>query len=154
MRITIGLSSATSVLAMLAIGPKVIAQMACDGWLPGRLGQGQTPRIAIWLQAIASCIIVWIASVLQVISYLGLTLTMCGAIATSTLWIAYRQMHAQRPVQWWEHLALSIYIAGAICLMGGAWVVKRDQFYHCVATFLSGIVVYGIATWWQRTTAR
>ena len=154
MRITIGLSSATSVLAMLAIGPKVIAQMACDGWLPGRLGQGQTPRIAIWLQAIASCIIVWIASVLQVISYLGLTLTMCGAIATSTLWIAYRQMHAQRPVQWWEHLALSIYIAGAICLMGGAWVVKRDQFYHCMATFLSGIVVYGIATWWQRTKAR
>ena len=154
MRITITLSSATSVLAMLAIGPRVIAQMASDGWLPKTLEGNPTPRLAIWLQAIASCVIVWSASVLQVISYLGLTLTMCGAIATATLWIAFREMQARKPIAWWEHMALSFYIGGAVILIWGAWMVKRDQFYHCAATFLSGFMVYAIAKWWQWRPSR
>lgn len=153
MRITIALSSATSVLAMLAIGPRVIAQMASDGWLPKVLAAEETPRLAIAIQAFASCLIVWSASVLQVISYLGLTLTMCGAIATGTLWIAYREMQSRRPIAWWEHLALAIYIGGALLLIAGAWIVKRDQFYHCLGTFLSGLIVYAIAKALQRRPA-
>jgi len=148
MRITIALSSATSVLAMLAIGPRVIAQMSTDGWLPKALSGTETPRLAIGLQALASCLILWNASVLQVISYLGLTLTMCGAIATATLWIAYKEMQAQKPIAWWEHFALAVYILGALLLMLGAWTVKREQFYHCVATFLSGLIVYAVARFW------
>jgi APA family basic amino acid/polyamine antiporter len=150
MRITIALSSATSVLAMLAIGPRVIAQMSTDGWLPKDLSGSHTPRLAIALQALASCAIVWSASVLQVISYLGLTLTMCGAIATASLWIAYREMSHRKPVVWWEHLALAVYIGGAIILIAAAWIVKRDQFYYCLATFVSGLIVYFVARFWQR----
>lgn len=149
MRITIALSSATSVLAMLAIGPRVIAQMSTDGWLPKALAGSQPPRLAIGLQAIASCLIVWNATVLQVISYLGLTLTLCGAIATATLWIAHKEMQTVKPIAWWEHFCLAVYIAGAALLMLGAWVVKRDQFYHCLATFVSGLIVYAIAKTWQ-----
>lgn len=157
MRITIALSSATSVLAMLAIGPRVIAQMSKDRLLPGFLsGQDpldpspSTPRLAIGLQALASCIIVWSASVLQMISYLGLTLTLCGAMATATLWIAYKDMHSRRAIAWWEHLALVVYIGGAMLLIAGAWIVKREQFYLCIGTFLSGLVVYGFAKCFQR----
>ena len=157
MRITIALSSATSVLAMLAIGPRVIAQMSKDKLLPGFLsGQDpldpapSTPRLAIGLQALASCIIVWSASVLQMISYLGLTLTLCGAMATATLWIAYKDMHSRRAIAWWEHLALVVYIGGAMLLIAGAWIVKREQFYLCIGTFLSGLVVYGFAKCFQR----
>lgn len=157
MRITIALSSATSVLAMLAIGPRVIAQMSKDRLLPGFLsGQDPlnsspgTPRLAIGLQALASCIIVWSASVLQMISYLGLTLTLCGAMATATLWIAYKEMHSRRAIAWWEHLALVVYIGGAILLIAGAWIVKREQFYLCIGTFLSGLVVYVFAKCFQR----
>ena len=153
MRITIALSSATSVLAMLAIGPRVVAQMSKDGWLPKILGDGQTPRLAIGLQAFASCIIVWSANVLELISYLGLTLTLCGAIATATLWIAYREMQSRKPIAWWEHAALGVYIGGAVLLIAGAWIVKRPQFYFCVATFLSGLVVYGLAKGLQRKPA-
>lgn len=157
MRITIALSSATSVLAMLAIGPRVIAQMSKDKLLPSVLsGQDpldsspSTPRLAIGLQALASCIIVWSASVLQMISYLGLTLTLCGAMATATLWIAYKDMHSRRAIAWWEHLALAVYIGGAMLLIAGAWIVKREQFYLCIGTFLSGLVVYGFAKGFQR----
>jgi len=157
MRITIALSSATSVLAMLAIGPRVIAQMSKDKLLP-RVLSGQDPldsspsipRLAIGLQALASCIIVWSASVLQMISYLGLTLTLCGAMATATLWIAYKDMHSRRAIAWWEHLALAVYIGGAMLLIAGAWIVKREQFYLCIGTFLSGLVVYGFAKGFQR----
>jgi ABC-type branched-subunit amino acid transport system permease subunit len=102
------------------------------------------------LQALASCLILWRASLIDVISYLGLTLTMCGAIATSTLWIAYREMQARKPVAWWEHLATAVYIGGALLLIAGAWVARREQFYHCLVTFISGLVVYLIAKWWQR----
>jgi APA family basic amino acid/polyamine antiporter len=157
MRITIALSSATSVLAMLAIGPRVIAQMSKDKLLPRVLSghdpldsSPSTPRLAIGLQALASCIIVWSASVLQMISYLGLTLTLCGAMATATLWIAYKDMHSRRAIAWWEHLALVVYIGGAMLLIAGAWIVKREQFYLCIGTFLSGLVVYGFATGFQR----
>ena len=150
MRITIAFSSATSVLAMLATGPRVISQMSVDGWLPKVLSGSETPRLAIVLQALASCLVLWRASLIEVISYLGLTLTMCGAIATSTLWIAYREMQARKQISWWEHLAVAVYIGGALLLIAGAWVAKREQFYHCLVTFLSGLVVYLIAKGWQR----
>ena len=35
-------------------------------------------------------------------------------------------------------------------LIAGAWIVKREQFYLCIGTFLSGLVVYGFAKCFQR----
>jgi APA family basic amino acid/polyamine antiporter len=143
MRITIALSSATSVLAMLATGPRVYAQMAADGWLPSWLGfQNDVPRAAIGIQAALSIALVWLANILDMISYLGITLTVCGALATSTLWIAYQAMSDRRPIAWWEHAALAVYIAGALLLLIAAWFVKPMQFWCCLATFASGFAVY------------
>jgi ABC-type branched-subunit amino acid transport system permease subunit len=71
-------------------------------------------------------------------------------MATATLWIAYKDMHSRRAIAWWEHLALAVYIGGAMLLIAGAWIVKREQFYLCIGTFLSGLVVYGFATGFQR----
>lgn len=143
MRITIALSSATSVLAMLATGPRVYAQMAADGWLPSWLGfRSDVPRGAIGIQAALSIALVWLANILDMISYLGITLTACGALATSTLWIAYQAMSDRRPIAWWEHLALAVYIAGALLLLVAAWFVKPMQFWCCLGTFASGIAVY------------
>ena len=143
MRITIALSSATSVLAMLATGPRVYAQMAADGWLPSWLGfQNGVPRAAIGIQAALSIALVWLANILDMISYLGITLTVCGALATSTLWIAYQAMSDRRPIAWWEHAALAVYIAGALLLLIAAWFVKPMQFWCCLATFASGFAVY------------
>jgi amino acid transporter len=143
MRITIALSSATSVLAMMATGPRVYAQMARDGWFPKWFGaHADVPRVAILIQALLSAGLVWLASALELISYLGLTLTACGAIATSTLWIAYREMQARAPIRGWEHLALGLYILGAVALLGAAWLVKPIAFWCCLASFGSGIAIY------------
>jgi APA family basic amino acid/polyamine antiporter len=146
MRATIVLSSATSVLAMMATGPRVMAQMARDGWLPARLSPSQdTPRMAIVLQGIASAAIVWLATVKELIDYLGLTLTACGALATSTLWIAYREMNRIRPVRWWEHAALLLYTAGAIALLYAAVQIRPTQFWLGVATFAIGGALYAFS---------
>lgn len=148
MRATIALSSATSVLAMMATGPRVMAQMARDGWLPASLCPSQdTPRLAIVLQGIASAAIVWLATVKELIDYLGLTLTACGAVATSTLWIAYREMNRIRPVRWWEHAALLLYILGAIVLLFAAVQIRPTQFWLGVATFALGGALYAISRW-------
>jgi APA family basic amino acid/polyamine antiporter len=154
-RITIALSSATSVLAMMATGPRVVAQMARDGWLPRWLEvHGGVPRGAIVLQSIASVGLVWSATVAQLIGYLGLTLTVCGAVATSTLWIAYREMQSRAPIRGWEHLALGLYAGGALVLLGTAWRVAREQFWWSVGTFLSGLAIFGAAKAWPRLRSR
>lgn len=147
MRITIALSSATSVLAMLATGPRVYAQMAADGWLPSWFGfQNDVPRAAIGVQAALSIALVWLANILDMISYLGITLTVCGALATSTLWIAFRTMSERRSIAWWEHAALAVYIAGALLLLVAAWLVKPMQFWCCLGTFASGFAIYLVSS--------
>jgi amino acid transporter len=143
MRVTIAISSATSVLAMTATGPRVYSQMARDRRLPQIFAaEVGVPRVALAVQAIATIAFVWMASVKNLIDYLGLTLTACGAVATCTLWIAYREMNAIRPVRWWEHLGLGLYVAGAVVLLMVAIQVRPVQFWLCAATFALGIVVY------------
>lgn len=146
MRVTIALSSATSVLAMLATGPRVLKMMSRDGWLPRRLDESPTPRLAIMLQAGASLLIVWFANLLDLISYLGLTLTLCGAFATATLWFAFGEMNRRERVRWWEHLGLAVYVVGAVALIVVAWWVNRNQFWLTIGTFVSGILVYLISS--------
>lgn len=143
MRATIAISSATSVLAMTATGPRVYAQMAKDRRLPEMFASKQgVPRIALIAQAIVTIAFVWIASVKDLIDYLGLTLTACGAVATCTLWFAYREMNAIRPVRWWENAALLLYVTGAGGLLLAAMQVKPYQFWLCIATFGIGMVIY------------
>lgn len=143
MRATIAISSATSVLAMTATGPRVYVQMARDGWLPRWFAPDHgIPRLAILVQAVATTGFVWLASVKELIEYLGLTLTGCGALATSTLWFAYRSMNRIRPVRWWEHAALALYIAGTLVLCAAAYQVRTTQFWLGAGTFAIGVVVY------------
>jgi amino acid transporter len=143
MRATIAISSATSVLAMTATGPRVYAQMAKDRRLPEMFASKQgVPRIALTAQAIVTIAFVWIASVKDLIDYLGLTLTACGAVATCTLWFAYRELNAIRPVRWWENAALLLYVTGAGVLLLAAMQVKPYQFWLCIATFGIGMVIY------------
>jgi amino acid transporter len=144
MRFTIVISSATSVLAMTATGPRVFQQMANDRRLPRAFrAPGQVPRLAILAQAATSAAFVWLASVKQLVDYLGLTLTACGAVATSTLWFAYREMHSIRPVRWWEHFALFLYIVGAVVLLAAAAQLQPPvQFWLCIGTCAIGILVY------------
>ncbi len=146
-RTAIILSAATSILAMMAIGPMVYAQMAEDGRLPQffRISD-QVPRTAIVVQGLLSIVAVWVSQIKDLVTYLGLTLTACGALAVSSVWIARRFMAEQSPVKWYEHVAALIYVGVAVLLLlvAGSLERERTQFYLCVGTFAVGLLIYGI----------
>lgn len=146
-RTAIILSAATSILAMMAIGPMVYAQMAEDGRLPQffRISD-QVPRTAIVVQGLLSIVVVWVSQIKDIVTYLGLTLTACGALAVSSVWIAGRFMAEQSPVKWYEHGAAMIYVGVAVLLLlvAGSLERERTQFYLCVGTFALGLLIYAI----------
>ena len=145
-RIAIVLSAATSILAMMAIGPMVYAQMAEDGKLPKFFRMSdQVPRTAIMVQGLLSIAVVWLSQIKDIVTYLGLTLTACGALAVSSVWIAGRFMAEQNSIKWYEHLAAAIYVGVAVLLLlvAGSLDSERTQFYLCVGTFAVGLMIYG-----------
>jgi amino acid transporter len=147
MQLAILLSAATSVLAMMATGPMVYTQMARDGWLPKfLLGGNDSSRWPIAIQAALSCVVVWVSSIEGIISYLGLTLTACGALAVSSIWFAKKGLVSARPVTVMEHMATAIYIAGALLLLFAASQTpdQRIKLYLCLATFAVGAIVYAV----------
>ena len=147
-RTAIILSASTSILAMLAIGPMVYAQMAEDGLLPKWLrASEQVPRTAIVLQAMLSIVVVWISQIQDIVKYLGLTLTACGALAVSSVWIARRFLSGQSPIKIYEHIAAAVYVGGAVALLlvAGSVERERNQFYLCVGTFALGIVIFSMS---------
>jgi APA family basic amino acid/polyamine antiporter len=144
-QITIILSAATSILAMMATGPMVYAQMAKDGYLPKWLGaSNQTPRLPILIQASLCCILVWISEIKDIVGYLGLTLTACGALAVSSIWFAKKAFQENLPVRWYEHACTAIYVAGAALFLVVAAFSQREfnQFLLCMASFAAGLLVY------------
>lgn len=141
------LSAATSILAMMAIGPRVYAQMAEDGRLPKLFNmQNGVPRSAIAVQAILSCIVVWNSNIKEILSYLGLTLTACGALAVSSIWFAKHALTATQPVRWYEHAATALYVGGSIVLLSVAYLCANTQFWWCVGSFGTGALVYIISS--------
>jgi APA family basic amino acid/polyamine antiporter len=153
-RFAIILSAATSILAMMATGPMVYAQMAADGRLP-RFFQitNQVPRIAIFVQASLSCIVVWISDIEGIIKFLGLTLTACGALAVSSIWFAKKNFMMEKPIRWYEHVATILYISGAVLFLVVASQREQNQFWLCIGAFATGALVYAAAAIRRRRTA-
>jgi amino acid transporter len=149
-RSTIILSAGTSVLAMMATGPMVYAQMAKDGRLPSWFEPSRSvPRLPILVQATLCCVLVWISEIQDIVGYLGLTLTACGALAVSSIWFAKDAFRENIPIRWYEHVCTTIYIAGAILFLVVAAFSQREfnQFLLCIATFVAGLAVYVLAKW-------
>ena len=147
-RTAIILSAVTSILAMMAIGPMVYAQMAEDGRMPKLFRiTDQVPRTAIVVQGLLSIVVVWISHIQDIVKYLGLTLTACGALAVSSVWIARRFLAEQSPIKWYEHVAALLYVSGAVVLLlvAGSLPRERNQFFLCVGTFALGLLIYGAA---------
>lgn len=157
MKGAIMLSAATSILAMMAIGPMVYAQMAEDGRLPKLFSiTDQVPRTAILVQGLLSIIVIWVSQIKDIITYLGLTLTACGALAVCSVWIAGRFMSESKPLHWVEHVAAILYVGVAIVLLVVAGSLERErvQFFLCLGTFAAGLAIYGIAQSTKRSSGR
>ncbi len=96
-RWTIVLALLTSVLSMMMAGPRVYAKMADDGFLPQWLSfQSDTPRIAIALQMAIAILLVRITSPEELLSYLGLTLSLSAACSAACLFLPGVRSRAPR----------------------------------------------------------
>ncbi len=146
MRTVIVLSQLTSVFAMLMTGPRVYAQMAADGYLPKWLSmKGGIPRSAIGVQALLSLSVVWIANLESLLSYLGLTLTLCGAMAIASGWWIRKRIPQAPSLKWYEHGSMAVFVVSALVILVASAKFKPAEFYTCLGTFAIGVLIYCIA---------
>jgi amino acid transporter len=95
----ISLALFTSVSSMTMTGPRVYARMAKDGTLPkffaatstSEDGSPQPPRFAIFAQAAASAILVWLSGLRGLLEFAGVTLALsAGAVVAGWLYAEIR----------------------------------------------------------------
>lgn len=141
-RVTILLSLATSVSSLMMTGPRVYAQMAADGVLPRLFRHvGEVPRTAIAAQALLAIVVIQIASLRQLLSYLGLTLSLSAALTVATLFVLRsRGEKLSVPFYPWPPL---IFVAGTLLTASIAGYRNPAEFAVALATLAAGLVFYG-----------
>ena len=139
----IAVSLLTSITAMVLAGPRVYAKMAEDGALPGifRATAGQPPRAAIALQVGTALVLVLIADLRDLLSYLGLTLSLCLALAVSSLFVKHWRT-GQRPTSKWYPIAPMLFVGCTIVFAVLSAINQPLQFYAALPTLVMGAVVY------------
>ncbi len=144
-RVVISLALLTSVSSMMMAAPRVYAKMADDGFLPGFLAfTGEAPRGAIAMQAAFAAILVLVSSLRDLLSYLGLTLSLCAAMSVGCLFLPSIR---HKPIFHLSHLPPLVYIA---CTLLAALLMTLGDPYQLLATavtFSIGAVVYWV---WAR----
>ena len=142
-RVTIVLAMISSVFAMLLAGPRVYQKMAEDGVMPRLFhADGGAPRWATVVQAALSCVAVFVADLLQLMMYLGLTLSACGALAVLSLWWARRRIPEAPPLRWWETAAMLVYLAITLAILWASRLTHGHEFNAMLVTFGLGALVY------------
>jgi APA family basic amino acid/polyamine antiporter len=142
-RWTISACLLTSVFSMMMAAPRVYAKMAEDGLLPRVLrfdhNQSASPRWATLLQASVAILLVLSTTLHGLLSYLGLTLSLCAACSVACLLLpAVRKNRPWQPVD----LIPLFYIVGTIVSATMLTISNPWQLVGTVATFLAGAVAW------------
>ncbi|EMI46195.1 APC family permease [Rhodopirellula sp. SWK7] len=148
-RVAICLGLASSVSSTIMAGPRVYAKMASDGVLPRWFDSEQSPPTrSVVLQGIAIAIVVSFASLQDLLSYLGLTLSLCSAATVAILLGSGRLGVSINRIgmaaAWFYVIATSVTIGLA------AWH-RPDNVIATVLTIVSGLIVYSLTL--RRETA-
>ena len=142
----IAISLLTSITAMVLAGPRVYAKMAEDGALPQffRAQVGQPPRTSIMLQVVSALLLILIADLRGLLSYLGFTLSLCLALAVSSLFVRHWRL-GERPNSAWYPLAPMIFVActGLFAILSA--INEPKQFYAAIPTVVMGMSAYLIS---------
>ena len=142
-RVIICLALLTSVFSMVMAGPRVYARMADDGLFPAFLRfRGEIPRWAIAFQAGLAGTVTLISDVQQLLSYLGLTLSLSAAATVSAL-IILRQRDGPRevPVPLYP-LPPILFIVATLCFASLAAWQQPVELLAAVLTLGSGALIY------------
>lgn len=142
-RAAIAVALLTSVLGMVMSAPRVYAKMADDGLMPRFLrSAGSTPRVAIAAQVFLACVFILVSSLRDLLSYLGLTLSLCGALSVSCLFLPSVRRDLPVPrfgVTWAPSVFYVFATLTSACIMT---LNSPGQFLATVLTFSAGALIY------------
>ncbi len=149
-RMIIAFALLTSVSSMVMAAPRVYAKMADDGLLPSflRLSQ-EAPRQAVAAQVLLAVVFILFSSLRGLLSYLGLTLSLCAVCSVGCLFLPSIR---PSPFRWISYVPPLVYIT---CTMVAVAIMAFDdpsQLLGTVATFAVGTLVYLIlprSTWFR-----
>lgn len=144
--VVIALSLLTSITAMTLAGPRVYAKMAENGALPRlfRARHGEPPRASIVLQVGVSVLLVSLADLRELLSYLGMTLSLCLALAVSSLFVRHWRW-AERPETVWYPIAPAIFVSCTVLFAVLSAMHDKRQFYAVLPTVFIGCIAYLIS---------
>lgn len=145
-RAIVALALFTSVSAMIMIGPRVYAKMADDGLMPRMLRfEGGTPALAVFAQAGLAAVVVWIAGLRELLSYLGFTLSLSTAFAVASLFFVARRERgpaARLPGYPWAPAA---FVGATLLFAGLAARLQPIELAAALVTVASGVLLYAVA---------
>lgn len=144
----VALGLATSISAMVMVGPRIYAQMADDGVLPRALrSEGPTPRGAILLQVTLALAAFFVAGLRDLLLYVGFLLGLSAAGTVACLFIrptgSQTASGRTRRVSPWPPLAFIVMTLGS-----AAFLVRSEpkQALAGFGTLAIGALVYAITT--------
>lgn len=142
-RVIVAIALFSSVSAMIMAGPRVYAKMAEDGLLPEVLCyRHAAPSAAIALQTLLAVIVVWIASLRELLSYLGMTLSISAAVTICSLFVLLRRSPEKKmdlPGYPWAPV---IYVTFTLLFLVLAAIRTPIEMLASLITILSGVLVY------------
>lgn len=146
MELVIAVSLLTSITAMVLAGPRVYAKMAEDGALPSLFAarSGLPPRASIVLQVAVAILLILIADLRGLLSYLGFTLSLCLALAVSSLFFRHRLL-GERPASIWYPLAPMIFVACTVLFAVLSAINDQRQLFAAIPAVFLGIIAYVIS---------
>ncbi len=143
-RVIISAALFTSVSSMMMAAPRVYKKMADDGMLPRSLGAGgEAPRVAVAVQAGLAVLFILVSSIQGLLSYLGLTLSLCAACSVACLFLPSVR---RRSLMHATNLLPLLYV---VCTLGAAAIMTYGEPRQLIATaltFIVGALAYLVAT--------
>ncbi|MEZ5974999.1 MAG: APC family permease [Planctomycetota bacterium] len=144
-RVILLLALCTSISSMVMIGPRVLARMAQDGWLPRALAfQGEVPRAAIWTQVALAILVLWSSGLRAQLTNLGWILGLFTALAVLGL-LRLRQREGAQAVPIPGGVVVPVlFLLATLTLTVAMLVVGSGQLLPSLGILASGCVVYAL----------
>ncbi|MFK7820897.1 MAG: APC family permease [Planctomycetaceae bacterium] len=144
-QITICLSLASSVSAMVIAGPRVYARMADDGVFPRvfRFNENNATA-AILLQVVLASIVVWISTLKDLIDYLSLILAVSTAATVASLFVLRAKGTVIRMFGFPFIPALYVIVTMTLAAIRCTTQDSAGQWKATIGTVVLGLVAYGL----------
>ena len=146
MELVIAVSLLTSITAMVLAGPRVYAKMAEDGALPRIFAAkvGEPPRASIVLQVVLAIMLVLVSDLRGLLSYLGLTLSLCLALAVSSLFVRHLRM-GEKPQSVWYPFAPAVFVTSTVLFATLSAIDQPIKLLAVLPTIGLGVAAYFVS---------